>query len=132
QTAVAEAAAVGDERIRYLHEILGACGRVADRVAGAKAERRLPIVLGGDHSVALGTLGGLARESGVGGVLWVDAHGDLNRPETSTGWSSRPPWGWAVPTSTRPASRFRPSIRAGLRWSVSARSTMPSETSSTT
>jgi arginase len=39
--------------------------------------------LGGDHSVALGTLGGLARASGQGGVLWLDAHGDLNRPETS-------------------------------------------------
>jgi arginase len=83
QTAVAEAAPVGDERTRYLAEILGACGRVADRVAGAKAENRLPLVLGGDHSVALGTLGGLARDSELGGVLWVDAHGDLNRPETS-------------------------------------------------
>jgi arginase len=83
QTAVAEAAPVGDERTRYLTEILSACERVADRVAGAKAEGRLPLVLGGDHSVALGTLGGLARDSEVGGVLWVDAHGDLNRPETS-------------------------------------------------
>jgi arginase len=43
----------------------------------------LPLVLGGDHSVALGTLGGLSRVSGVGGVLWIDAHGDLNTPETS-------------------------------------------------
>ncbi len=43
----------------------------------------MPLVLGGDHSVALGTLGGLARAHGPGGVLWVDAHGDLNRPETS-------------------------------------------------
>ncbi len=40
-------------------------------------------MLGGDHSVALGTLGGLARAKGPGGVLWLDAHGDLNRPETS-------------------------------------------------
>jgi arginase len=40
-------------------------------------------VLGGDHSVALGTIGGLASVRGPGGVLWVDAHGDLNRPETS-------------------------------------------------
>ena len=40
-------------------------------------------MLGGDHSVALGTLGGLARARGVGGVLWLDAHGDLNTPETS-------------------------------------------------
>ena len=83
QTAVAEAANVGDERMRYLREILTACERVADLVGAAKAEGRLPLVLGGDHSVALGTLGGLARESGAGGVLWVDAHGDLNRPGTS-------------------------------------------------
>ncbi len=83
QTAVAEAAPVGDERRRYLGEILAACSRVADRVAGAVDEGQLPLVLGGDHSVAIGTLGGLARMSGTGGVLWVDAHGDLNRPETS-------------------------------------------------
>ena len=40
-------------------------------------------MLGGDHSVAMGTLGGLARARGVGGVLWIDAHSDLNTPETS-------------------------------------------------
>jgi arginase len=40
-------------------------------------------VLGGDHSVALGSLAGLARVYGLGGVLWLDAHGDLNSPETS-------------------------------------------------
>ena len=83
QTAVAEAAAVGDERVRYLKEILLTCGRVADLVASAHESGRLPLVLGGDHSVAIGTLGGLARVAGPGGVLWIDAHGDLNRPETS-------------------------------------------------
>jgi arginase len=84
QTAVAEEAAVGDERMRYLGEILSACGRVADRVAAAKDADRLPLVLGGDHSVSIGTLGGLARHADrPGGVLWIDAHGDLNRPGTS-------------------------------------------------
>jgi arginase len=79
-----EAVEVGDERMRYLDEILRACERVADRVVAAKERGELPLVLGGDHSVALGTLGGLARAAGeVGGVLWIDAHGDLNRPETS-------------------------------------------------
>jgi arginase len=39
--------------------------------------------MGGDHSVAIGTLGGLASLHGTGGVLWLDAHGDLNTPETS-------------------------------------------------
>jgi arginase len=83
QTAVAEATPVGDERARFLREILQACGRVADLVAGELGLGRLPLVLGGDHSVAIGTLGGLARVRGPGGVLWIDAHGDLNRPETS-------------------------------------------------
>jgi arginase len=43
----------------------------------------MPLVLGGDHSVALGTLGGLASVQGTGGVLWVDAHSDINTPSTS-------------------------------------------------
>ena len=83
QTAVAEAAQVGDERVRYLDEIIMACERVADLVAVAQERGQMPLVLGGDHSVALGTLGGLARANGPGGVVWIDAHGDLNRPETS-------------------------------------------------
>ena len=82
-TAVAEASAVGDERVRFLAQIKETCERVAELVARAVAEDYLPLVLGGDHSVALGTLGGLARAKGPGGALWLDAHGDLNRPETS-------------------------------------------------
>jgi arginase len=79
-----EALAVGDEHARYLGEILGACARLATAVSDAVAEGSTPLVLGGDHSVAMGTLAGLAAAAGrPGGVLWVDAHGDLNRPETS-------------------------------------------------
>jgi len=63
ETAVAEATEVGDEH--------------------AAAGGRLPLVLGGDHSIAIGTLAGLAKTRGAGGVLWIDAHADLNRPETS-------------------------------------------------
>jgi arginase len=81
--AVAEASAVGDERVRFLPEIKETCERVADLVVRAVEGGHLPLVLGGDHSIALGTLGGLARARGPGGVLWFDAHGDLNRPETS-------------------------------------------------
>jgi arginase len=83
QAAVPEAAAIGDESRRYLDEIKVTCARVADLVAQVKGDGYFPLVLGGDHSVALGTLGGLARGSEPGGVLWIDAHGDLNRPETS-------------------------------------------------
>ena len=81
--AVPEATDVGDERVRFLEAVKETCGRVAELVRQALRERLLPLVVGGDHSVALGTLGGLAAERGSGGVLWIDAHGDLNRPQTS-------------------------------------------------
>ena len=80
---VPEATEVGDPRARYLAEIMRACARVASLVREACATGYVPLVLGGDHSIALGTLGGMARAHGAGGVLWIDAHGDLNRPETS-------------------------------------------------
>jgi len=83
ETAVAEATEAGDERARFLPQIRGACERVAALVERSARETYLPLVLGGDHSVALGTLAGMARVHGVGGVLWVDAHGDLNSPETT-------------------------------------------------
>jgi arginase len=82
-TAVAEATEVGDERARFLPQILDTCDRIAHLVEQAVRDGRLPLVLGGDHSVALGTLSGLARARGPGGILWIDAHADLNRPETS-------------------------------------------------
>jgi arginase len=80
---VAEATAEGDERLRYLEPILATCERVADLVAHAIQQGDMPLVLGGDHSIALGTLGGLARARGAGGVLWIDAHADLNTSETT-------------------------------------------------
>jgi arginase len=83
ETAVAEATDVGDERARYLAEIKATCERVALLVGTAVRDGLSPLILGGDHSVALGTLGGLARELGPGGVVWIDAHGDMNTPETS-------------------------------------------------
>jgi arginase len=84
ETAVAEATASGDPRARFLSEIRSTCERIAQRVGEAVGEGRLPIVLGGDHSIALGTLGGLAAAAGgPGAALWIDAHGDLNTPQTT-------------------------------------------------
>ena len=83
ESTVAEAADVGDERVRYLLPVLRTCERVAALVRRAAESRATPLVLGGDHSVALGSLGGLASIYGPGGVLWLDAHGDLNTPETT-------------------------------------------------
>ena len=79
-----EALAVVDERARYLPEILEACAALAALVEREAGAGSIPLVLGGDHSVAIGTLAGLAAAAGrPGGVLWIDAHGDLNTPETS-------------------------------------------------
>ena len=82
-TAVAEATASGDPKARFLTEIKETCERIARAVARAVGEERTPIVLGGDHSIALGTLGGMASVHGVGGAIWFDAHGDLNTPATT-------------------------------------------------
>jgi arginase len=83
-TAVVEAVDEGDERARYLHPILATCEHVADLVGRALTGGHVPLVLGGDHSVAMGTLAGLARaHGGPGGVLWVDAHADMNTPASS-------------------------------------------------
>jgi arginase len=81
--AVAEATAEHHPRARFLPAIRVTCERIAGLVGAALDDGRIPIVLGGDHSVALGTLGGLASRRGPGAVLWFDAHGDLNTPETT-------------------------------------------------
>jgi arginase len=82
-TGEAEATAEEDPRARFLPAIRTTCERIAGLVGAALDEERVPIVLGGDHSIALGTLGGLAARRGPGAVLWFDAHGDLNTPETT-------------------------------------------------
>jgi arginase len=81
---VAETAEVGDESARYLDQILDLCDRLAGLVAESARRGAMPLVLGGDHSCALGSLVGMAQARGAGGgVVWVDAHGDLNTPESS-------------------------------------------------
>jgi arginase len=78
-----EIATQQNERARYLPAILASCKQIAARVGDVARLGRVPLVLGGDHSIAMGTLAGLHSVHGRGGLLWVDAHGDLNRPETS-------------------------------------------------
>ncbi|HZC30621.1 MAG TPA: arginase [Gaiellaceae bacterium] len=80
---VAESTMVGDDRARYLPQILELCDVLARIVERARRDGETPLVLGGDHTVALGTLVGMAAVDGPGGVIWVDAHGDLNTPESS-------------------------------------------------
>ena len=77
----------GNPRAKYLRPILRACGTLASEVEEAVGAGAFPLVLGGDHSIALGSLAGMAahaRKAGLRlGVLYVDAHGDFNTPETT-------------------------------------------------
>ncbi len=57
--------------------------QIATAVEAAMREQSYPILLGGDHSMAIGALAGVARVNGPQGVIWVDAHGDLNTTESS-------------------------------------------------
>ena len=66
----------------FLEEIRDTCAHVYDAAHQALAEGCFPIFIGGDHSIAVGTVGGVTHD-GPAGVLWIDAHGDFNTPETS-------------------------------------------------
>jgi arginase len=79
----AEAADVGDGHAKYLEAIVGVAGEVASAVEAAQRAGDLVVVLGGDHSLALGVFAGLARAAGRGAAIWLDAHADCNTPETS-------------------------------------------------
>ncbi|RQG90782.1 arginase [Natrarchaeobius chitinivorans] len=67
---------------KFLREIEDVCTRLADQVAETLADGAFPLVLGGDHSVAIGSMNGSSREGDLG-AIWFDAHADLNTPQTS-------------------------------------------------
>lgn len=73
----------GDPRARYLDEIVSVCRELGRRVAEVAMAGRFPIVMGGDHSLSVGTVSGIRRVRPNTGVIWLDAHGDFNTPETS-------------------------------------------------
>ena len=77
----------GDPRLKFLKEIRATCEALRDKVMGILQKGRMPVVLGGDHSIAMGTISGVSRfhrEKGEKvGLVWFDAHGDMNTPETS-------------------------------------------------
>ena len=82
-----ESVAKGPERTRYLPQITKTCTRLALKVEQIAGRGKFPVVLGGDHSAAVGTVSGMARhfqkKKGALGLIWIDAHADMNTPETS-------------------------------------------------
>ena len=73
----------GDPTARFAAEVAQDAETIADQVADIVRAGNFPLVLGGDHSVAIGTVGGLARVDPRQAIIWVDAHGDFNTPQTS-------------------------------------------------
>jgi arginase len=67
---------------KFFAETATVCRRVAERVTEVVADGAFPLVLGGDHSIAIGTVRGVAGDASTG-LLWFDAHGDFNTPTTT-------------------------------------------------
>jgi arginase len=85
--AIAEQKKEGDPHAKYLKEITATCTKHAELVFKTLESGKIPIVLGGDHSVAAGTVAGVAefyrRQNQKIGLIWIDAHTDINTPESS-------------------------------------------------
>ncbi|MFL6463429.1 MAG: arginase [Bryobacteraceae bacterium] len=75
------------DNARYLPQIAATCEKLASKVENAVEAGKFPLVLGGDHSIAVGTVSGVShvfrKRSASIGLIWVDAHADMNTPETS-------------------------------------------------
>jgi len=76
-----------DSRAKYLPQIAKTCTLVAEMVDGALEAGKFPLVLGGDHSIAVGTVSGASqhfhRRGEKMGLIWIDAHTDMNTPQSS-------------------------------------------------
>lgn len=82
-----ESSKIGMAHARYLKPIAATCVELAHKVERAAGQGKFPLVLGGDHSVAVGTVSGMARhfqkKKQKLGVIWLDAHTDMNTPDSS-------------------------------------------------
>lgn len=78
---------LGDARKKYSKEIGEVCQALCDRVVQVMGEGRIPVTLGGDHSIAMGSIAGVAKHHKAKGekvgLIWFDAHGDMNTPEST-------------------------------------------------
>jgi len=82
-----ESTPAGAENAKYLSQIAKTCAKLAAKIESLITEDKFPLVLGGDHSVAIGTVSGVShafRQRGEKiGLIWIDAHADMNTPESS-------------------------------------------------
>lgn len=78
-----ESTKIQDANLKYLPEIVDASEKLADAVCVAIKQGFMPLVLGGDHSIALGSIAGVSQALKNIGLIWIDAHGDFNTEETT-------------------------------------------------
>ncbi|HYE14616.1 MAG TPA: arginase [Pyrinomonadaceae bacterium] len=123
------------DRLKYLGQITEACTALAADVRKVLADGETPVVLGGDHSIAIGTVSGVTsfyRERGeTVGLIWFDAHADMNTPETSPsgnihGMPLAALLGYGAPELTR-LGGFAPKIDPALCAHIGARDVDPGE-----
>lgn len=82
EVAITETAEAGDPRLKYLEQVVDLNARLADAVEASMRKGQVPLVLGGDHSLALGSVTGATRVRRAG-LIWLDTHGDFNTDETT-------------------------------------------------
>ena len=84
---IPETQKVGEGKLRYKVPILATCTELCQQVDQALERGRMPLVLGGDHSIAIGSVAGssghFAKQGEAVGLIWFDAHGDANTPDTT-------------------------------------------------
>ena len=124
-----------DDKLKYVREISSACEQLADEVEAILQGEQLPLVLGGDHSIAIGSCAGAAsyfkqREQTLG-LIWFDAHADINTPETTPsgnihGMPLAALLGYGAPALTNVAG-FAPKLDPRLCVHVGARDIDPGE-----
>jgi len=124
-----------DEKLKYVREISNACEQLAKEVEGILEAGQLPLVLGGDHSIAIGSFAGAVshfkKQNETLGLIWFDAHADMNTPESTPsgnihGMPLATLLGYGTPELTNVAG-FAPKLDPQLCAHVGARDIDPGE-----
>jgi arginase len=124
-----------DEKLKYVREISNACEQLATEVEGILQAGQLPLILGGDHSIAIGSFAGVAahfkKQDQTVGLIWFDAHADMNTPDSTPsgnihGMPLAALLGYGTPELTNVAG-FAPKLDPKLCAHVGARDIDPGE-----
>jgi arginase len=124
-----------DDKLKYVREIGAACEQLAQEVEEILTAGELPLILGGDHSIAIGSISGISsfcrKRQETLGLIWFDAHADMNTPESTPsgnihGMPLAAVLGFGAPELTGVAG-FSPKLDPGLCVHIGARDVDPGE-----